>query len=305
MVRVSIVVPVYNRLDRLRDVLRSLLNQDLSEPYEVIVVDDGSTDGCCDGIELLDSRIIVVRQENRGAAIARYRGVCESRGDLVAFHDSDDLAEPNKVSALVTALDKYPQCGCAIAVTKGVEGRWKMPEWVKLATDDGYYVFQDPLSHYFDNYYPLAGAMNIAIRRKLALLAAEGNGFYKAANDYHLQFKLAMMTSIVAVPIVTVNYFSDSDNSISKIHGHGLQQVYSVCSLIENYNKLGDLSDKYKDRFCFRIKNELPQVLLYLIRNRRTNVEIYPLILCLVKYTKITELPKQFYWAWLRLADTK
>lgn len=85
---VSIVVPVYNAKDTLRRTIGSVLNQDYPlERYEVIIVDDGSTDG---SIELIrDLGIKLIKQNNQGAASARNTGISNTRGEIIIFLDSD------------------------------------------------------------------------------------------------------------------------------------------------------------------------------------------------------------------------
>jgi glycosyltransferase involved in cell wall biosynthesis len=89
----SVVIPTYNRAELLRIALDSVFAQTFTD-YEVIVVDDGSTDGTWEELQALGSRIHVLRQQNAGPGAARNLGVAEARGDYIAFLDSDDLWFP-------------------------------------------------------------------------------------------------------------------------------------------------------------------------------------------------------------------
>jgi len=90
----SVVVPVYNRADLLPLTLASLLGQ--TRPAdEILVVDDGSTDGSGAVAESFGSPVRVIRQANQGPAVARNRGLSEARGEWVHFFDSDDLSLPS------------------------------------------------------------------------------------------------------------------------------------------------------------------------------------------------------------------
>ena len=95
---VSIIVPTYNRENVIERALRSILRQTYSA-YEVIVVDDGSTDGTESVVTgLQDARIrYIALQENQGVAHARNVGIQEAKYDYVAFLDSDDEWLPNKL----------------------------------------------------------------------------------------------------------------------------------------------------------------------------------------------------------------
>lgn len=106
-VRVSVVIPTYNRADFLREAIASVLQQDYPG-VELIVVDDGSRDATATIVGEFGPAIQYLWQENRGVSAARNRGMAASTGDLIAFLDSDDLWLPNKVSAQVAYFEAHP-----------------------------------------------------------------------------------------------------------------------------------------------------------------------------------------------------
>lgn len=94
---VSVIIPTYNRKDKIINAIGSVLDQTYKN-IEVIVVDDGSTDGTVDVVKKLrDPRVFYISQSNRGPAAARNRGVRESHGEYIAFQDSDDFWKPEKL----------------------------------------------------------------------------------------------------------------------------------------------------------------------------------------------------------------
>ncbi len=102
--RVSVVLPVYDRENYVGEAIESVLAQTLP-PDELIVVDDGSTDGSLAVVErFARPSMQVIRQENAGIGAARNRGLRAATGDLIAFIDSDDLWEPDKLELQVGAL---------------------------------------------------------------------------------------------------------------------------------------------------------------------------------------------------------
>ncbi|SDE24040.1 Glycosyl transferase family 2 [Paracoccus isoporae] len=109
----SIVIPAYNRADKIGRTLQSCLAQ--TEPdFEIVVVDDGSMDGTADRVEAIDdSRIRCIRQENAGASAARNRGVSAARGRFIAFLDSDDEFLPEKLSRFRAAIEAAPDAAQA------------------------------------------------------------------------------------------------------------------------------------------------------------------------------------------------
>ena len=104
---VSIIIPTYNRGWILKDAIDSVLAQDY-EDFELIVVDDGSTDTTPQILESFGQEIIVLRQANKGVSAARNRGIAAANGQLVAFLDSDDIWLPGKLSRQVEFFGSTP-----------------------------------------------------------------------------------------------------------------------------------------------------------------------------------------------------
>lgn len=107
--KLSIVVPIYNVERYLRKCVDSLLAQDLSsQGYEIILVDDGSPDGCpiiCDEYASKHENIKVVHRENGGLSAARNSGIEKAQGEYVQFVDADDFLESNVLNSLVEKID--------------------------------------------------------------------------------------------------------------------------------------------------------------------------------------------------------
>jgi glycosyltransferase involved in cell wall biosynthesis len=111
---VSVVVPTYNRAHLLGDGLASLLAQD-GVALEVVVVDDGSTDGTRDVVAAIgDGRITYLARPHEGIAAARNAGIAAARAPFVAFHDSDDVALPGRLALPVEYLGEHPDVALVI-----------------------------------------------------------------------------------------------------------------------------------------------------------------------------------------------
>ena len=108
---VSVIVPTYNRARMVVESVESVLAQSFSD-FEVIVVDDGSTDTTREVISAFtDDRIHYIYQDNRGRSAARNRGIEASEGEYLAFLDSDDLFLPEKLEVQTATLDTRPEIG--------------------------------------------------------------------------------------------------------------------------------------------------------------------------------------------------
>jgi glycosyltransferase involved in cell wall biosynthesis len=111
--RVSIIIPTYNRENFIGEAVASALGQDYQE-IEVIVVDDGSTDGTEEVLATFhDPRLVCVRQDNAGRSLARNRAIGIARGEYITFLDSDDYYLPSKVGTQAAFLDANPEFGMA------------------------------------------------------------------------------------------------------------------------------------------------------------------------------------------------
>jgi len=116
---VSVVIPTFNRAQRVQAALASVLAQTYPE-FEVIVVDDGSTDGTAEAIQRLISpqrgngkQIRYFFQPNQGQSAARNKGIDEARGEWVAFLDSDDVWLPEKLEWQLRAIEQFEGKCCA------------------------------------------------------------------------------------------------------------------------------------------------------------------------------------------------
>ena len=105
---VSVVVPTYNRAHLITRALQSVVSQTFA-PLDVIVVDDGSTDGTCERVCIDYPEVTLVSQSNRGVSAARNHGLSVARGDWIAFLDSDDVWHKSKIERQLGALAKEPR----------------------------------------------------------------------------------------------------------------------------------------------------------------------------------------------------
>lgn len=103
---VSVIIPTYNNGRYVAETVRTVLSQTFTD-LEVIVVDDGSTDGTAEELAVFEGRIRYVRQQNGGPAKARNRGISASTGQYLAFCDADDLWLPTKVEKQVDFLNRH------------------------------------------------------------------------------------------------------------------------------------------------------------------------------------------------------
>lgn len=107
---VSVIMPAYNAAHYIGDSVATVLSQD-HHRLELIIADDGSSDGTPELVEGLDARITVLRQRNAGPAAARNLGLQTAKGAFIAFLDADDLWAPQKLSMQLAFLQAHPEYG--------------------------------------------------------------------------------------------------------------------------------------------------------------------------------------------------
>jgi glycosyltransferase involved in cell wall biosynthesis len=132
MADVSVIVPTYNRRALLAESLASLGAEE-GVDFEIVIVDDGSTDGTAAWLATLgDPRIRVLSGAHAGIAAARNRGLAAARGEIVAFHDSDDLALPGRLARPLAYLRAHPEVD--LVVQNGeIETDGRRVPWVRPA----------------------------------------------------------------------------------------------------------------------------------------------------------------------------
>ncbi len=157
-VQVSIIVPIYNVENYLRRCLDSILAQTFKD-WECILIDDGSKDESgkiCDEYACNYDRFLVVHQTNKGASVARNRGIAEAKGQYVAFVDADDFLMPHYLEGMLETvseknfliIQKYGREGQAIIPFKEKK-IYEGQAGIKQFVEDGYLSYSAPHSKLF------------------------------------------------------------------------------------------------------------------------------------------------------------
>lgn len=133
----SVVIPLYNKEHYIEKTLQSVLNQTFGD-YEIIVVDDGSSDGSLAAAGRVKSdRIRLIQQENAGVSVARNTGIHNARGEYVCFLDADDEWRPEYLETIDSLTNAYPDSGFFVTAYAVDMGNGKINLSTQLTPEQG------------------------------------------------------------------------------------------------------------------------------------------------------------------------
>jgi glycosyltransferase involved in cell wall biosynthesis len=197
---VSVIVPVYNAETTLPDTVDSIQRQTLQD-FELIVIDDGSTDGTLEWVRSVrDDRLQVFSYPNGGPSVARNRGIERSQGEFISFIDSDDLWTPDKLALQLQALRQQPEASLAYSWTAFVDERGDF----LFAKDASYCegdVYAELLRHCF-----VASGSNVLVRKSCALAVGGFDTAVPAAGDWQFCLRIAARWRFAVVPRYQIFY---------------------------------------------------------------------------------------------------
>jgi glycosyltransferase involved in cell wall biosynthesis len=208
---VSVIIPAYNAEKTILATLESVQRQTLSD-FELIVIDDGSTDHTVDLAKTLqDPRLKIFSYQNGGVSVARNRGIQHASGDFISFIDADDLWMPDKLQLQLEALQKNPEAGVAYS-------------WTIFVDEKGTVLYaQEPVFHE-GNVYPhllvenfILNGSNVLIRRQFVEAVGDFHAPLKYAEDWEFYIRLAALCTFVLVPKHQVTYLRSSQSATSKV----------------------------------------------------------------------------------------
>lgn len=249
---ISVIVPVYNVDSYLRECLDSILEQTYRN-IEVIVVDDGSTDGSssiCDEYAKIDNRIVVTHQENGGPSSARNAGVALAKGKYIAFVDSDDVVSKRILEIL---SDIIKENDCDISVCQMTENQNEIGQKKKLVLER--FDFKEAVKQILIEDKLNTSACAKLFKRELfdGVIFPEGLIYEDFAKIYKVLLKAKKIT-LCNLPLY---YYRDNKMSITKKDFDETRMQYFA------------VSNQVKEE----IKGEYPDV-EQLITNRETRYAI-------------------------------
>jgi len=213
---ISVIIPTYNRKELLLQAATSVLSQ-ICQDIELIIVDDGSTDGTEEGIEvyLNDPRVVYKKIEHTGfPGAVRNAGAETANGEWLAFLDSDDIWLPDKLKLQMEYLNKAP---CSVQCIHGRE-IWLRGERIISQTSQRHArsgdIFSDALKRC------IIGPSTVLIRRELFYALKGFRDDIEIAEDYELWLRLTAVEEVGYVDVpVTVKRSIQGSHQLSEKYG--------------------------------------------------------------------------------------
>lgn len=205
---ISVVIPLYNKAPHIEKALQSVLQQTRWHD-EIIVVDDGSTDG---GAEIVRrySQVQLMTQCNQGPGAARNLGVEKARGEYVAFLDADDWWLPNHLQTLLDLIGRFPQA--ALLSTAHVIERGGRTYRPRSAFPDGWSGIVDDFFGAFCVGLSLVNSITACVHREKFLSVGAFPTHARRGEDLIAWITLALAYPMAHAEIITATYYQDGVN---------------------------------------------------------------------------------------------
>ncbi|MEC4986624.1 MAG: glycosyltransferase, partial [Oscillatoria sp. PMC 1076.18] len=201
----------YNGERTIKETIESVLNQTWTD-FELIVINDGSTDSSLQIIsEIQDSRIVVFSYPNTGLAASRNRGIEQATGNYLTFLDADDLWTPDKLADQLEVLQENPQAGVAYSWTDCIDEQGKFLRRGSYVNVSGNVYANVLLVDFLEN------GSNVMIRRQALEEVGGFDESLPASQDWDMWLRLAAKYEFVAVSKPQVLYRISSSSMSSNV----------------------------------------------------------------------------------------
>lgn len=210
MTLISVIIPVFNGAETIAETIASVRAQTYPD-FELIVINDGSTDATVDIVEAIakeESRIRLYSYSNAGLSKTRNRGIEKARGEFISIIDADDLWTEDKLEDQLQALQENPEAGLAYSFVDWIDESDQFKRYGSHIKANGYVLEQLLLRNFIDN------GSNVLIRKSVI----EKVGMFKEeltnAADWDMWLRIAALYEFACVPKVQV-YYRVLSNSLS------------------------------------------------------------------------------------------
>lgn len=278
MTKVSIIIPTYNRANYIGQTIKSALSQTYSD-YEIIVVDDGSTDNTKEVIAQYNGKVRYFYQENKGPTVARNLGINKSSGEYIAFLDDDDMWLPEKLEKQVRVLDADPRIGFVCCASYVIDDKnnemliWKRNKELTKAT--------------FENLYERNFVYNLTVLIREGCIKEVGglDETLLVSADYDLWLRVAKKHEF---------YYIDEPLTKYRLHENNLSKNYNV--RLRNHIKILKKVEITKDISYLKQRIRLAKAYYEFAKLYVSRQSFYKAGICYIKSTLMYPFIGSYYW---------
>jgi glycosyltransferase involved in cell wall biosynthesis len=250
--RITVAIAAYNAAEYLREAIDSVLAQTF-QPFEIVVVDDGSIDDTRQVCQSFGERVRYIYQENDGTAGigARWKSIQEARGDWVALLDHDDRWLPTKLQRQIEALEQWPDSGVVFTRYQNIDERGQRFSEVQVSGETRRFDCHDALHHLLrSNPYCPSSAL---VRR--SALTEDGPPSETSCGDWSDWFRITRKYPMVVVDqnlteyrVTSEQFCSNKDYLATRMHESLMGQkahLYAGCATCKEAFRIGEAHVKH------------------------------------------------------------
>ncbi|OEJ98980.1 hypothetical protein A8C32_07300 [Flavivirga aquatica] len=264
----SVIIPLYNKESHIKDTLNSIIKQNFKD-FEIIIINDGSTDGSLEAAKLVsDNRIKIYSQNNSGASSARNLGIKKAIGNYIALMDGDDIWYPNHLQEFHNSISKFPDAGL---FCNAYDIKLSKSQIVKAS----YSIRKREIPHIIDDYFL---ASTIRSLGWTSAIAFSKNDFYNigefkpkitSGQDLDFLIRFALKKTVIFNPKTTCYYDKTVANSLSKENHQESKRI--LFNSFQQEEKLNKSLNIYLNlnRYSLAIQCKLA-------KNKTTFAKLYP-----------------------------
>ena len=265
----SVVIPLYNKENHIKETLNSVLNQTFID-FEIIIINDGSTDNSLDKVqEIKDSRINIYTTPNQGVSKARNTGILKSNSKYICFLDADDFWYENHLSQMKQLLDSFPECGLyATSYYRRINDILLKPKYHNIPNKEDWLGI-------IENYFDASLVNSIAWTSTVMVpkFIFENIGYFDekitlgAGEDTDMWIRIALKYPVAFKNTVTGYHNLDADNRITNSNTNFRQFI--------NLDKYEDFTTDHKSLKKYLDLNRFSIGIQYKLAGNKTLAKTY------------------------------
>lgn len=268
----SVVIPLYNKKESVLRAVHSVLNQTYKN-FELIIVDDGSTDGSYNQLSNVhDSRVKVIKQSNSGVSVARNKGVQNSTSDYVCFLDADDEWDESFLYEIMSLILDSPESVIFCTRYEMINEKGK-PFIGKLFTKDNYFGVLNDFYSAYSKSRSLICSSNVCVNKNMLLKVGGFPVGVKTGEDIYVWLLLSLKGAVSFSSKILSKIYANAENRTDT--RVDVEIIYHLKYFLVDYNKGLKVRFKEKTLKIFLCRNAVVHASNACILNRRDIARTY------------------------------